>query len=115
MSAQIPFRWPVVCGAFVMLAFVSAARADDPATVKQLQDTVAKLEKKIADLEAKVAALEKLAKAEPGTKPDKNEEEYLKQKAGAILDSLLAGDPSGVRGLMTMKLLKGINSFWTVG
>jgi hypothetical protein len=99
----------------IVVTVADTCRADDPATVKQLQETVTKLEKKIADLEAKVAALEKQAKADPGAKPDKNDEEYVKQKAGAVLDALLAGDASGVRGLMTQKLLKGINSFWTIG
>jgi hypothetical protein len=97
---------------FVMLAFVSPARADDPATVKQLQETVTKLEKKIADLEAKVAALEKLAKADATAKPDKNDEEYVKTMAGALLDSLLAGDAPGLRNKMTENMERGIDNFW---
>jgi hypothetical protein len=115
MAARIPLCLRILIGVAVGAELLGTARADDPATVKQLQDTVTKLEKKIADLEAKVGALEKQAKVDPGAKPDKVDDEYVKQKAGAMLDALLAGDAAGVRGAMTVKLLKGINTFWQVG
>jgi hypothetical protein len=107
------FRFPV-CFRFlaipaVFLVMSGCSYADDPATVKQLQETVAKLEKKIADLEAKVVALEKQGK------PSNTEEEYVKQKGAAILDAMLAGDGTVVRGSISVKLLKGIDSFWEVG
>jgi hypothetical protein len=112
MSSRISMSVHVLGGLAVAFGLASSARADDPATVKQLQDTVTKLEKKIADLEAKVAALEKLAKAAPAAKPDLNDEEYVKTMAGAMLDSLLAGDAPGLRNKMTENMERGIDNFW---
>jgi len=37
------------------------------------------------------------------------EEEYVKQKASAVLDALLVGDAPGVQGAMTVNLQKRIN------
>jgi hypothetical protein len=117
MSAQILLRWPAACGVVLVLALGPAARADDPrgdetATVKQLENRVKALEKKIAELEYK---LEKLAKAAPAAKPDANEEEYAKTMAGALLDSLLAGDAPGLRNKMTKNMEQGIDNFWKDG
>jgi hypothetical protein len=42
------------------------------------------------------------------TQADK-EEEYVKQKASAVLDALLVGDAPGVQGAMTVTLQKRIN------
>jgi hypothetical protein len=97
--------------ALVLLTAVGTARADDPTTTTQLQETVARLEKKIADLEARVAALEKQAKAEPG----KGDDEYLKTQAGAVLDSLMAGDSPGLKNKFTKNMELGIDSFWKEG
>jgi hypothetical protein len=110
MSVRIPLCVRILIGLAVVAA-IGTVRADDPATVKQLQDTVAKLEKKIADLEAKVAALEKLAKAEPG----KNDDAYIKTQAGATLDSLLAGDAAGMRNKFTQKMELGIDNLFKEG
>jgi hypothetical protein len=112
MLMRVSMSLQVLGALALVLALTGATRADDPPTTKQLQETVAKLEKKIADLEAKVAALEKLAKAEPATKPDKDEEEYAKAAAGAMLDSLLLGDNMGLRNKMTQAMEFGIDPSW---
>jgi hypothetical protein len=113
MSVRIPLCFRVLIG-LAFVAVVGTVRADDPATVKQLQDTVATLQKQIAVLEAKVAALEKQAK-DPATKSNKVDEEYVKTMAGALLDSLLAGDSAGLRNKFTKKMEIGIENLFKEG
>ncbi len=83
------------------LAVLGVAGCDDSAKVKQLEERIAGLETRITDLEAKQAV------AVTYTKPDK-EDEFIIATAGSMIDALLAGETTAVRGNLSARLTKAI-------